>query len=152
MSNLEERFERRPIRTILSLGFSAIGIVALLGMGSCAIGMVANPFHQAARIVNKTIDADNVIANYEWFKRQVQDVNAIDVKVTTAEQAILTFSQSAGPRESWKFDDRQEWSRLNAVLQGLRGQRTQMVAEYNARTSMANRDLFRTSDLPAELH
>ena len=152
MSSWEQRFEEKPRRTILNILISGVAIITVVGVVGFGIRMVVNPFVQAGRVIERTIDADNVIANYEWFKRQVQDVRAMDDKVGIASVTLEAFERSAGPRESWKFDDRQEWNRLNAVLLGLRAQRTSMVAEYNARTQMANRDLFRTSDLPAELH
>lgn len=152
MTNWEQRFEQKPRRTILNVLLSGVAIIAVVGVVGFGIRMVVNPFVQAGRVVEKTIDADNIIANYEWFKRQVQDVRAMNEKVGIASLVLEQFEKSAGPRESWKFDDRQEWNRLNTVLLGLRAQRTSMVAEYNARTQMANRDLFRTSDLPAELH
>lgn len=152
MSTWEQRFEEKPRRTILNILISGVAIIAVVGVVGFGIRMVVNPFVQAGRVVEKTIDADNVIANYEWFKRQVQDVRAMDEKVGIASLVLEQFEKSTGPREGWRFDDRQEWNRLNTVLLGLRAQRTSMVAEYNARTQMANRDLFRTSDLPAELH
>lgn len=147
--NFEQRLEAKPRRTILGIGVSAIAILSVLGVLTWGVGFVINPLIQAGRVVEKTIDADNVIANYEWFKRQYQDVIAIDRKIEAADSTKTAFEHSAGDRVSWRFEDRQEWNRLNSVLLGLKGQRASMVAEYNARTQMANRDLFRTSDLPA---
>ncbi|WP_146200180.1 hypothetical protein [Ochrobactrum soli] len=150
--NLEQRLQERPRRTLFGIGLSAIVIVAGLSVAGWAVSFVLNPIHQAGRIVEKTIDADNVIANYEWFKRQYHDVLAIDQKLIAAESGRAGFEKSAGDRASWRFEDRQEWNRLNAIAIGLRSQRASMVAEYNARTQMANRDLFRTSDLPPSIH
>jgi hypothetical protein len=145
----EQRLENKSRRTLLGVGVSAIAILSVLGLVMWGVGFAVNPLIQAGRVVQKTIDADNMIGNYEWFKRQYQDVIAIDQKVAAADATKSAFEQSAGDRASWRFEDRQEWNRLNAALLGLRNQRASMVAEYNARTQMANRDLFRTSDLPA---
>lgn len=132
-------------------GLIAFSVIIALIIGASAIGVITMPFRTGAAIIERTFNADNVIRNYEWFKRQYQDIKAIDVKIKIADETKLSFEQSAGNRETWKFEDRQEWNRLNNVSLGLKGQRASMVAEYNAKTQMANRDLFRTSDLPAEI-
>lgn len=152
MTNWEKRFEEAPRRTAFGVGVSAILIVAgLSAVGSVAY-VVLTPIRTATGIIDRVANPDNVIANYEWFKRQVQDVRAIDDRIGVSQQALDGFLASAGSRDGWKFDDRQEYSRLNSVLLGLKSQRTSMVAEYNARTQMANRALFKTSDLPDTLN
>lgn len=152
MSNWEKRFEERPRRTILAAGVSAIAIIGVLVVVGAGVGLITLPFRTGAGIVERALSPDNVIANYEWFKRQYQDVQAIDIRLAASREAQVAFEASAGDRASWKFDDRQEWSRLNSIVLGLQGQRASMVAEYNARTQMANRDLFRTGDLPSSLN
>lgn len=148
----ENDLEERPVRTMLKGGAVAIGIIAGISMIGWGAKMLLYPVVQAGRVVERTLDADNMIRNYEWFKQQINDVKAIDLKIANVETNLKTFSEAVGARETWTFDDRQEWNRLNAILVGLQGQRAQMVADYNARTKMENRDLFRTNDLPEELH
>lgn len=150
-SEWEKSFEDRPARTALRLGLTIVGIMAVLSVVIWLIGMALFPAQQAGRVLTKTFDADNMIYNYEWFKRQNQDVQAIGTKLTAAEQAQSIFEQSAGSRDGWKFDDRTEWNRLNTIVLGLRNQRASMVAEYNARSEMANRSIFKTGDLPLTL-
>lgn len=151
MSNWEQRFETKPRRTIMNIGVSAIAIVMVLGVVGGALGLVTLPFRTAKGVIERTANPDNVIANYEWFKRQYQDVKAIDVRLEVSRKAVSSFESSAGNRSSWTFEDKQESSRLNSIVLGLEGQRASMVSEYNARTQMMNRDIFRTSDLPSEL-
>lgn len=144
-------FERAPVKTGMSAAMIFILCFAVLSIiGSIAV-LITMPMRTATGIAERTFNPDAVIANYEWFKRQVQDVKAIDGRLEAARRARSDFETSAGGRETWKSDDRQEWNRLNSIVLGLEGQRTSMVAEYNARTQMANRDLFRTSDLPETL-
>lgn len=109
---------------------------------------VMNPFRQAARIAGKTMDAGNVIYNYEWFHQRYQDIEAIDAKVSGARVVLASFTEAVGPRSSWKRDDRIEWSRLNSIWLGLTQQRNDLAAQYNARTGMANRAIFKSGDLP----
>lgn len=150
--NWERDFNERPGRTAFKFGsvlvLAAIGI-SLVGSG---VWFLTLPMRTATGVIERTANPDNVIANYEWFKRQVQDVKAIDKRIVATNTAMDAFMQSAGARETWKFEDRQEYNRLNALSIGLQGQRADMVAEYNARTQMANRDIFRTGELPEQLN
>lgn len=132
-------------------GVAVIGVAVGLSIVASVGGLITLPFRAASGVAERTFNADNMIHNYEWFKRQYQDVQAMDRKIGISSLAVEGFEKSAGEREKWQFEDRQEWARLNNVLLGLRGQREKMIAEYNARTQMANRDLFRTGELPAEL-
>lgn len=115
------------------------------------IFFVINIARQPGRVVEKTLDADNVLYNYEWFKQTYQDVVAIDVKITNAEQTLTTFTESAGPRTNWSFEDKDEYGRLGSVILGLKNQRQDLVAMYNARSKMANRAIFKSSELPEQL-
>ena len=112
---------------------------------------VFNPFKQASRIVNKTIDADNVIYNYEWFKRQWRDVQAVDKKIAEQEAALNQYAQELGPRKDWGRIDKEEYARLNSVCIGLKQQQADMKAEYNAKANMANREIFMGSDCPERI-
>lgn len=148
----EERFEARPIRTTFTFGSGLVIAVIGISMVGGAVWLATMPFRTAGGIISRTADPDNVIQNYEWFKRQVQDVKAFEAKIKLASVAVDSFEQSAGTRDKWTFEDKQEYARLNSVVLGLESQRESMVSEYNARTQMANRSLFKTSDLPETLN
>lgn len=150
-SEWEKSFEDKPVRTTTKFFLSALAVITVVSIAGWGVKMVLYPAQQAGRIVTKTLDADNVINNYEWFKRQRQDVLAIDAKLSAAQDTQKSFETSAGVRDNWKFDDRTEWNRLNSIVLGLRGQRASMVAEYNARSAMANRSIFKTAELPETL-
>ena len=126
----------------------ALVLLALLQLGSCLFRPVAHAAEQANRIFEKTVDADNVLYNYEWFKSQYQEVKSLERKVGIAEAAIASFEASAGPRAGWDFRTRDESFRLSANLSGVRNVRSDAVAEYNARARMANRSIFMGRDVP----
>ena len=107
---------------------------------------------QPGEIVKKTLDADNVLYKYEWFKQTYQDVKAIALKIKNAEAQIAQFKHDAGDRPSWSFEDKNEHNRLNTILLGLRNQREDVVATYNARSKMANRAIFKTGELPEQIN
>lgn len=137
MTNWEQRFEQQPRRTAINVGLSVVLVAAALGVGGTVIFGATNFLTQAGRVVSKTIDADNVIYNYEWFRQQYQDVSAVDAKIAT---------MKAGA-ESAAGDER---IRLNSIVLGLTTKRAQMVADYNARASMANRSIF-MAGLPSQI-
>lgn len=137
MADWENRFEARPLRTATSFGVGAIAVVLVLSAVGGAGFFVLNLASQPARIVQKTFDADNVIYNYEWFRQQYQDVQAMDGKIATMEAGALSAEGD-------------EKARLSSVVLGLKTKRQQMVADYNARGSMANRSIF-TAGLPQQI-
>jgi len=102
----------------------------------------------AEGIIDKTLTAENAIYNYEWFKKQKEDIDALDKKYAVAVQASETFKAEAGPREKWTFEDKGESSRLAAIAQGLKSQYLDAVALYNARAKMANRSIFLDGKIP----
>ncbi|QIG69791.1 hypothetical protein EVB81_222 [Rhizobium phage RHph_I46] len=114
--------------------------------------MITKIFLSPVAVVSKTFDADNIIYNYEWFKRQYNDIIAFNQKIDIAQSQISRFEESAGPRTNWTFEDKQEANRLNSVVLGLRNQRESMIAEYNAKSSMVNRSIFKTDDLPETIN
>lgn len=139
----EKSVEKGPahvtVRLILLTGFvSFVGFIVFGGLY-----MLTNPLTQASRIVNKTIDADNVIYNYEWFKQRNEDVLSIDNKIVAMILEVEKFKEEAGERNGWHREDREEYSRLNSIKVGLEQQRNDLVAEYNARSKMVNRSIFK---------
>jgi hypothetical protein len=102
-------------------------------------------------VIDKTLTADNAIYNYEWFKQQVEDIKAIKAKAVVADDAVNSFEFAAGIRKDWTFEDKNEDARLRAVAQGLRSQLEDMIATYNARTKMANRNIFQDGKIPMVL-
>lgn len=100
----------------------------------------------ASGVITRTLDPDNVIQNYEWFKQVYEDVDATDRKIENAEAAISRFDESAGPRSGWSHEDKTEHARLNTIVLGLQNFRADLVAQYNARSRMVNRAIFKAGD------
>lgn len=138
----------KVIAIVIGLTF-AIPILGLL------VKAVFFPVHTAQKeidtayeVVDKTLDSDNAIYNYEWFKRQKESIDATNRKLEIAVRAYGDFDEAAGERKDWTFEDKTESSRLHAVAQGIEGQLKDMIGEYNARTKMANRNMFQEGLLP----
>jgi len=139
----EKASEKGPWSITIKVLVFVVTLTVILGV----LGFVMNPFRQAARIVNKTMDADNVITNYEWFKQRHEDIGAIDSKIKSSDTVVSQFKTDAGERADWHREDREEHARLSSVLLGLMQQRADLAAEYNARSRMVNRNIFKAGDV-----
>lgn len=135
-----------------------IGVWLVLWVIGAVIGVVSMPFHAASNsvqtghdVIDKTINANNAIYNYEWFKQQKQDIEVAKQQYQNALYVEDSFKASAGPRSEWTFEDKQESMRLSSITLGLKNQIIQRTEDYNARAKMANRDIFRDGLLPDTL-
>lgn len=126
-----------------------VGPMLLLGAAGWTLHLVTAPARAVTGVVDRTLNADAVLANYEWFKQTVQDVRAMDVQIGNATRATDQYKQD-NPRP-WDYPTATEAARLGAIVLGLENQRQNLVAEYNARSQMMNRSLFKTHDLPETL-
>lgn len=122
-------------------------LIILLGV----LGFVLRTCSQPARIIEKTLDADNVIYNYEWFKKQYNAVIAAEQQIVVLEKSIKDFKADAGDRSNWQWGDREHYNRLSTRLDGLKTHRETLVADYNAKSAMINRVIFKGRELPETL-
>lgn len=99
-------------------------------------------------VVDKTLTPQNAIYNYEWFKQQKTDIEAIQQKIAVGQISVDSFESQAGVRSTWTFEDKTEDARLRSIVQGLQSQYRDMVSTYNARSSMATRSIFQDGKIP----
>ena len=125
------------------------GLIALFVLGYAIkavlvpVKVVTKQIDTAYDVVDKTITADNAIANYEWFKVQHEKIQATDRKIQLASAQVKEFKELYGIPTGWNFQVTEEYGRISAVRLGLRNQYENLVAEYNARSGMANRVIFK---------
>lgn len=136
---------------------TGIVILVLLGLiiGGFALKAIFFPVHVLTKtmetgydVIDDTLNADNAIYNYEWFKQQKEDIDATGKKLNIANKSVASFKEMAGDRSTWTFEDKNEQARLSAVAQGIDSQLQDMIATYNARSKMANRNIFQDGILP----
>lgn len=105
----------------------------------------------AQKVMTKTLDVDNVISNYEWFEQQYEDYQAIQNKLVQAKADIESFEKTAGERINWTFEDKNEYSRLTTIASGIQYQMEDIKAQYNAKSKMGNRNIFKSKNLPYQI-
>ena len=98
-------------------------------------------------VMDETLDADNAIYNYEWFKQTAEDIIALGKKEDRAEQSIQIFMETADNSR----EDKNELARLRAIKSGLGNMLDDTIAKYNARSQMANRAIFK-DNLPSNIN
>lgn len=95
-------------------------------------------------VIHKTINADNAIYNYEWFKKRVQE---IDVARKNVENTAEQFKELKADFEKW-IATREEIAVMRIALLGQKNYVNDLIGEYNAKSSMANRAIFADWILP----
>ena len=127
----------------------ALVLVVILGFATGVINLASQP----GKVIQKTFDADNMVYNYEWFKQKNQDIEATKRKIKTAEDTLSTFVETNGTdRSQWDYTIKEEYGRLSTVVQGLKNYKDDQIADYNAKSQMANRSIFKSGDLPERIN
>ena len=99
---------------------------------------------------NKVLNADNAIYNYEWFKQRFEDIQATKNKLDNVKVQHNDFVVSLPTdKTNWSWEDKGEDNRLRAVEIGIQNQIENLIADYNARTKMATRNIFEDNVLPS---
>lgn len=122
-----------------------------------ALGFIALPFQSISKqaevaheIIDETMTTDNAIYNYEWFKQQFQDINVAKQNVEVTEQQIADFKTTYGNATAWDYSTKQLYSQLQTQRTGQIQYYNELVGDYNARASMANRAIFK-DNLPSHV-
>lgn len=121
--------------------------IVIIGMVSWGISVLS----KQAQVLDEVMQPQNIIQNYEWFELTYNDALALDRQIKGAKLQIGAFEESAGDRSDWDRVDKTEHARLNAILQGLRQQRDSVIADYNARSNLLTRSIFKGTNLPYQL-
>jgi len=129
----------------------AIIIAAILGLWliGMAVGIVSLPFHSASKqletatgIVDKTYTADNAIYNYEWFASQKQKIDAAQKNSELTKAQLIDFKAVHGNASAWDYATNMNYQTLYTTYTGQVQYTNNLIGDYNARASMANRNIF----------
>lgn len=97
----------------------------------------------ARDIIDKTYDADNAIYNYEWFKTQYNKIKASELQIDNTYMELDSFKEMYGDAREWDWQSKQDYSILQQTYLGQKNHYESLVADYNARGEMANRNIFK---------
>ena len=116
------------VTTVLIIVAVVTILIAFLGKG--------------AAVVDKATDPDAIIYNYEWFEQTYNDVLKMD-------RQILQYKTEL--QEIDKDKERELYYRKFTELSGLRAIRENLVSEYNAKSKMISRKMWKSKELPREI-
>lgn len=102
----------------------------------------------AEGIIDRTLNPENALEQYHWFKQQKEDIDAAGKNVAKAKSSLDAFLEAAGPRSGWTFEDKQQYATLTQIGLGLEMHREQMIGDYNARAKQADRAIFEDGVIP----
>lgn len=132
-----------------------IAFVGLIGAGIVfnAFAPVLQQYglqQQAAdRITKKTSSAEYAMQQYEWFKQQRQDIDAMKRKIQNQRRQIKDFKETHDMQDL-SYTQQRQYNRMTNRLLGYRNQYESYVADYNARMNQKYRAQYNNS-LPLEM-
>lgn len=121
--------------------YVAIGVAALIviPVGLSAIGTFNTVATAPGRVINKTLQTDNIIFNYERFF----DVNAnYESRVSQIKEHKSLLAETS---------DSAEKTNLRIELSAMKQSCRELANGYNADSRKLNRGLFKDRNLPYEL-
>lgn len=141
--------------------FQTIALVALLLLlpvvviGFKAVFFPVHTIDQsidtAYEVVDKTLDGENAIYNYEWFKQQEAYIRECYKNEEIAkEEYDLFLSMLPEDRNEWTREDKQEEASLRNSYYALQKLTNKAIEDYNAKSSMVNRAIFK-DNLPSNI-
>lgn len=104
---------------------------------------VTTQIDSAGDIIDKTYDAENAIYNYEWFKSQYQDIEATERIIGNTKTEMDAYKEMYGDASDWDWQTKQDYNSLQGKYLGQQNYYEDLVAGYNARSEMANRNIFK---------
>ena len=140
--NKKGQFWIIPVTIIAIIGIVTLGYMIKAGMINFGFKQQMAQIDSASKIIDKTYDAENAIYNYEWFKTQYEKILAAEIQINNTAKQVSEFKEMYGDPKEWEWSTQEEYSRLSVTLLGQKNQYELLVAEYNARSQMANRNIF----------
>lgn len=127
---------------ILIIGFTCVCL------GGC---FVDQGIKMSNEVGKETLTGKNAIENYEWFKTMESGIRKKYKQEQIAQKSIDSFIAMLSPNKSdWTAEDKGEIQRLRMVRDGISYSTNNMIADYEARCNMVNRNLFK-DQLPTNI-
>lgn len=118
-----------------------ISAIVLVGasIGCSYLSVLTNVATAPARVMNKTLETDNIIFNYEYFF----DMNAA---FTSRSAQVRQY------KDLYMVElDKDEKIRLRTEMSAMQQSCRELVTKYNANSLKLNRRVFKDKNLPYQL-
>ena len=136
----------KPIYAIVIV--AAVFIAAIAGGWALKAALlpvktVVTQIDSAGNIIDITYDAENAIYNYEWFKTQYEKISATERVIRNTRAEMDSYRELYEDPTAWDWQTRQDYNSLQRRSLGQQNYYEELVAMYNARSKMANREIFK---------
>ena len=132
---------------IFLLYFAGLGLKILL----FPVNTFGRSVNTAYGVVNETLNAENAIYNYEWFKDQEAQIRICLKNEEIAKEELDNFVKSLSEkRENWAKEDKTEEGSLRNSYYALQKLTNRVIEDYNAKSEMVNRNIFK-DNLPSNI-
>lgn len=122
--------------TIIILGVLSLPII---GFGLSIVSTATTVATAPGRVINRTLETDNIINNYEWF----HDANAA---YKTRVSQIQDFRSMLK-----ETSNEQEKNRIRTDVAAIRQSCRDLATKYNANATKSNRSIFMGRETPETL-
>lgn len=138
--------------TIKSIGMIALIVIVVMAVSVGAWGLkaallpaktVTEQISSAGEVIEKTYDADNAIHTYEWFKQQEADIRYAKKQAINTKLALDEYKEMYGDPLEWDFQTRNGYNSMNLKYLGQKNYCDNLIEDYNAKSSMANKEIFK---------
>lgn len=148
----EKRMERRPVRTLVQLGFGILAGCAVLGVAVWgAIVLFSGIKGQGDSVVKKN-SSDNFISAQAGFVRDNEEFQADLVKIRDAAKQVKDFEAAHPTSNGTPYDPNAERdTNLRTTLTGSTQSCQSVAADYNERSQSYLSQDFKNANLPERL-
>jgi hypothetical protein len=124
------------IKDYLVAGAIVAAIPVGLGLFSTFSSVVTAP----SRVINKTLETNNIISNYEFFHDANNQILARVAQVAEHKSLLTDVSDAA------------EKNRLRIELSAIKQSCRDLAGKYNANSAKVNRSIFKGRDAPETIN
>jgi hypothetical protein len=117
--------------------------VLVLKAAFLPVKTVTTQIDSAGEIIETVYDPTSAIYNYEWFKTQHEDIQATERIISNTKIQMDAYKEMYGNASEWDWQTRQDYNSLSSKFLGQQNYYEDLVADYNARSNMANREIFK---------
>jgi hypothetical protein len=148
----EKRMERRPVRTLVQLGFGILAGCAVLGVAVWGAIVLFSGIKGQGDSVVKHNSSDNFISAQAGFVRDNEEFQADLVKIRDASKQVKDFEATHPTGNGTPYDPAAEQDQnLRTTLTGLTQSCQATAADYNTRSKSYLSQDFKDAGLPERL-
>lgn len=128
----------------IGIGLAAIAVVAIVGVGGNLLMTASSVLTAPGRVIQRTLDTDNIITSYEWYYDTWKQFDARVGQINSHLTAMKAAKTDGG--------DNATIDRYRVEAEGMKQSCRDMAAKYNANSAKINKVIFKGRDAPATLN